>query len=71
MNISRVDEEYKPSVPQWVAEILELDKRRRQSQYSGKICSGQTRKDWNDWKDSYSRKLKYARLNGWVVERSE
>ncbi|MFD2704693.1 hypothetical protein [Salibacterium lacus] len=62
---------YKPAVPEWVAEILELDKLRRQNQYSGSLCSGQLRKDWEDWKQRYSRKLKYARRNGWIVEGRE
>lgn len=61
-------ETYKPVVPAWVGEILEKDKKRRQSQFNGPIASGQTRKDWDDWKYRYSRKLKYARLNGWIVE---
>lgn len=26
------------------------------------------RKEWDEWKYRYSRKLKYARLNGWIVE---
>lgn len=61
-------ESYKPVVPKWVADILELDKKRRQNQYSGSVASGQTRKNWDAWKRQYSRKLKYARLNGWIVE---
>ena len=60
-------EKYVPFVPAWVGEILELDKLKRQSQYSGALCSGQRRRDWDEWKERYSRKLKYARLNGWVV----
>jgi hypothetical protein len=62
------NEEYKPVVPQWVARILELDKKRRQDQYRGSLASGQERKDWEEWKHRYSRKLKYARLNGWIIE---
>jgi hypothetical protein len=59
---------YKPVVPKWVADILDLDKKSRQNQYNGSIASGQTRKKWDTWKRQYSRKLKYARLNGWIVE---
>lgn len=59
---------YKPVVPAWVGELLEKDKKRRQNQFSGSVASGKTRKDWVDWKYRYSRKLKYARLNGWIVE---
>ena len=59
---------YKPAVPAWVADILERDKKRRQNQYSGSLCSGKTRKNWDEWKYRYSRKLKYARLNGWIIE---
>lgn len=62
------NDNYKPVVPKWVDEILKLDKLRRQGQYSDSLCSGQMRKDWSDWKDRYSRKLKYARLNGWIVK---
>jgi hypothetical protein len=63
------EELYKPVVPKWVGEILELDKKRRQNQYRGSLASGDTRKKWDDWKYRYSRKLKYARLNGWIVEK--
>lgn len=59
---------YNPVVPKWVAEVLEKDKKQRQSQFSGSVASGQERKDWDAWKRKYSRKLKYARLNGWIVE---
>lgn len=59
---------YKPVVPKWVAEILELDKKRRQDQYRGSIAAGQEKKKWDDWKRRYSRKLKYARMNGWIIE---
>ncbi|MGG3890264.1 hypothetical protein [Metabacillus fastidiosus] len=62
---------YKPVVPKWVAEILELDKLRRQNQYRGSLCSGETRMKWDEWKYRYSRKLKYARLNGWIVEKDK
>ncbi|WIT26805.1 hypothetical protein [Bacillus phage SPbetaL1] len=59
---------YRPSVPRWVGDILELDKKRRQNQYRGSLTSGQEKEDWDEWKRRYSRKLKYARLNGWTIE---
>lgn len=65
------NELYKPVVPEWVAKILELDKKRKQNQYSGSIASGQTRKQWDEWKRRYSRKYKYAMRNGWVVDETE
>ncbi|WP_242705746.1 hypothetical protein [Pontibacillus sp. ALD_SL1] len=55
-------ETYKPEVPEWVAEILE--KERRQDPLA---THGYT-KEWEQWKRKYSRKLKYARQNGWTVE---
>lgn len=58
--------EYKPVIPKWVAQILELEKKHNNIHYPFK-CSGQTRKEWDKWKKSYSRKLKYARMNGWIV----
>ena len=66
--MSNNEKSYKPVVPKWVAEILDLEKLRRQNQYSGSLCSGQRKKDWDEWKRRYSRKLKYSRLNGWIVE---
>lgn len=53
---------YKPVVPKWVAKILEGQ--RRQDVFAS---HGRT-KEWDKWKHRYSRKLKYARLNGWIVE---
>lgn len=53
---------YKPTVPKWVAEILEKQKRQDVLATLGRS------KEWDEWKRRYSRKLKYARLNGWVVE---
>lgn len=60
-----LDAEYKPSVPKWVGEIL-----RRQKQQDPFAYLGHT-KEWDKWKRSYSRKLKYARLNGWTIEEEE
>ena len=57
-----MDDIYKPVVPKWVGEILE--KQRRQDVFAS---LGRT-KEWDEWKRRYSRKLKYARVNGWVVE---
>lgn len=56
---------YVPVVPKWVAEILEAEKRQDPFASHGRT------KIWREWKRSYSRKLKYARLNGWIVERDE
>ncbi|MED1010767.1 hypothetical protein [Bacillus mycoides] len=53
---------YKPVVPKWVAEILQ-----RQKNQDHFATMGQT-KEWDAWKRKYSRKLKYARLNGWIAE---
>lgn len=61
-----MDNLYNPVVPKWVAEILEYEKNRHHLPFRH-FPSGQTRKDWEKWKESYSRKLKYARLNGWTV----
>lgn len=52
---------YKPVVPKWVAEILERE--RNQDVFAS---HGRT-KAWDKWKRSYSRKFKYAKLNGWIV----
>lgn len=53
---------YKPVVPRWVGEILEKQKRRDPLAVLGHS------KEWDEWKRRYSRKLKYARLNGWTIE---
>lgn len=53
---------YKPVVPKWVGEILT-----RQKNQDVFATHGRT-KEWDKWKRKYSRKLKYARLNGWIVE---
>lgn len=56
---------YKPVVPKWVGEILE-----KQRQQDALATIGYS-KQWDEWKRKYSRKLKYARLNGWIVEGTE
>lgn len=56
------DNEYKPLVPKWVGEVLE--KQRKQDVFATLGHS----KEWEKWKRKYSRKLKYARQNGWIVE---
>jgi hypothetical protein len=56
---------YKPTVPKWVGDILEKEKRRDPLADIGYA------KKWREWKRKYSRKLKYARLNGWIVEEAE
>jgi hypothetical protein len=53
---------YKPVVPKWVAEILEKERKQVVLPELGYT------KKWDKWKYRYSRKLKYARLNGWIVE---
>lgn len=53
---------YKPVVPKWVGEILEKKKMGDIHPYGGRT------KEWDEWKYRYSRKLKYARLNGWIVK---
>lgn len=53
---------YKPIVPEWVADILA-----KQREGNPLATVGHT-KEWDKWKRKYSRKLKYARLNGWIVE---
>lgn len=57
-----MSELYKPVVPAWVAEIL-----RRQRDKDATATIGHT-KEWDEWKYRYSRKLKYARKNGWTSE---
>ena len=56
------EEPYRPEVPEWVGEIL-----RRQQQQDPFSYHGRS-KEWDEWKRKYSRKLKYARLNGWKIE---
>ncbi|KOP82246.1 hypothetical protein ACFFHH_12735 [Cytobacillus solani] len=54
---------YKPVVPKWVAEILDEQKKQNVFAAHGRM------KEWDEWKRKYSRKLKYARINGWIVEK--
>lgn len=56
---------YKPVIPQWVAEILENKKKGLIHPYGGR------KKEWDNWEYRYTRKLKYARLNGWTIEKEE
>lgn len=53
---------YKPTVPEWVAEILQKKKNR------DPLASLGHSKEWAEWKYRYYRKYKYAMLNGWIVE---
>lgn len=62
-----MEDVYIPEVPRFVAEILALEKKYNNIHYPFK-SSGETRKKWQEWKRRYSRKLKYARLNGWTIE---
>lgn len=56
------DTNYKPVVPGWVATILQDKKAGKMHYKAGKS------KQWDAWKESYSRKYKYAMLNGWISE---
>ena len=56
---------YKPIVPKWVGEILE--RKRKQDIFA----THGHQKEWDEWKRKYSRKLKYAKLNGWTVEETK
>ncbi|MCU5596768.1 hypothetical protein [Bacillus wiedmannii] len=53
---------YKPTVPEWVAEILQKKNNR------DPLASLGHSKEWDEWKYRYSRKYKYAMLNGWIIE---
>lgn len=53
---------YKPTVPEWVVKILQ--KKKNQDPFATLGYS----KEWEAWKRKYSRKYKYAMLNGWIVE---
>lgn len=53
---------YVPEVPEWVAKIL------RKKQSGDPLATIGHSKEWDKWKSKYSRKYKYAMLNGWVVE---
>lgn len=55
---------YKPIVPDWVADILDAE---RCSQNVAFAIIGHTA-EWRDWKFRYTRKLKYARKNGYIRE---
>ncbi|MEK5205214.1 hypothetical protein NST55_28640 [Bacillus sp. FSL R10-2789] len=58
------NELYKPVVPDWVGEILQ--KKKNQDPFATMGYS----KEWDKWKRKYSRKYKYAKLNGWAVEKN-
>lgn len=57
-----MEERYKPVVPKWVGEILQ--RKKNQDPFA---THGRT-KAWDEWKYRYSRKYKYAKLNGWIVD---
>ncbi|GLI90483.1 hypothetical protein [Bacillus subtilis] len=56
---------YKPVVPKWVSDILWKEKN------NDPLAALGYTKRWREWKRRYSRKLKYARLNGWIAEDDE
>ncbi|PGF05278.1 hypothetical protein [Bacillus toyonensis] len=56
------NEFYKPVVPEWVARILEKKKQ------GDPLATLGYSKEWENWKRKYSKKYKYAMLNGWIVE---
>lgn len=56
------NELYKPVVPDWVGEILQKKKNRDPLATIGHS------KEWDKWKSKYSRKYKYAMINGWTTE---
>lgn len=60
-------ESYKPVIPAWVAKILAFEKQTGRMHHPDK-CHGEARKKWDNWTRRYSRKLKYARMNGWIVD---
>lgn len=56
---------YKPVVPEWVSDILW--KKKENNPFATRGYS----KEWDKWKRKYSRKYKYAMLNGWIVEEED
>ncbi len=63
------DPKYVPAVPPFIARILTLEK--KYGRHYPFKCSGETKKRYNEYERRYSRKLKYARLNGWTVEKEK
>lgn len=57
-----MDTNYKPVVPDWVGQIL-TDKKAGKMHYKAGLS-----KQWDEWKYRYTRKYKYALLNGWITE---
>ena len=53
---------YKPVVPKWVSEMVFLEKRNQLPMF------GKELNKFSSWKQRYSRKYKYAKLNGWTFE---
>lgn len=68
-----MEEKYIPEVPYYVAKILDT-KRHNGYKYvfdCGYDHKGNSLKDkFKTWKHHYSRKYKYALLNGYTVEKS-
>lgn len=63
--LTMTNTKYRPIVPKWVSDILWKEKNQ-----DPLAALGETKR-WEEWKRSYSRKLKYARLNGWITEDEE
>lgn len=63
------DPQYIPSVPAFIAEILTLEK--KYGRHYPFKCSGDGRKFYDWYKCHYSRKMKYARLHGWTIEKED
>lgn len=66
-------EYYTPIVPMWIASILDNEKKFKNNPKMLYIIYGNKKEKaaWDKWKKHYSRKLKYARENGYIINNIE
>ena len=57
---------YVPCVPAYVDKYLKYEK--QHDVHALALCCGEEYKQYKLWKKRYSRKFKYAMLNGWSIE---
>lgn len=66
-----MSELYIPKIPEFAAKALEKEKNKGHLPIWDRELHGKEKVLFEEWIRRYSRKLKYARLNGWTIESEE
>lgn len=62
---------YIPEIPGYAAKAIEKEKNKGHLPPWDRQLHGKERKLFDEWSRHYSRKLKYARLNGYTIKSEE